>query len=216
MVILASLLLSTMIQLTPSRLWLTSLWLTFVVYAVALAPPNDPTTLDLLIQLSTGQWGQLNPWVVSLFNLMGLWPLAYMLLLLPDGHRRSGPPAWPFVLGSFGLGVFAILPYLIMRGPRLESSALPSATGWNLRLLQSFEAWGWPVFLLVNAVAWLIYGWGWGDWSRFVQDWSSSRFIHVMSLDFCLLTLLFPLLLWQSDSFGHFLERLTPSFEPND
>lgn len=33
------------------------------------------------------------------------------------------------------------------------------------------------------------------DWSDFVQQWQTSRFIHVMSLDFVLLCLLFPALL---------------------
>jgi hypothetical protein len=34
-----------------------------------------------------------------------------------------------------------------------------------------------------------------GDWGDFIQQWQTSRFIHVMSLDFCLLCLLFPTLL---------------------
>jgi hypothetical protein len=34
-----------------------------------------------------------------------------------------------------------------------------------------------------------------GDRSDFVGQWQTSRFIHVMSLDFCLLCLLFPALL---------------------
>jgi hypothetical protein len=34
-----------------------------------------------------------------------------------------------------------------------------------------------------------------GDWGDFIQQWQTSRFIHVMSLDFCMLSLLFPALL---------------------
>jgi len=34
-----------------------------------------------------------------------------------------------------------------------------------------------------------------GDWADFAQQWQTNRFIHVMSLDFCLLCLLFPALL---------------------
>lgn len=41
----------------------------------------------------------------------------------------------------------------------------------------------------------LIYAFSQGDWSNFIQQWQSSRFIHVMSLDFCLLCLIFPVLL---------------------
>ena len=29
-----------------------------------------------------------------------------------------------------------------------------------------------------------------GDWVNFAQQWQTSRFIHVMSLDFCMLSLL--------------------------
>ena len=34
-----------------------------------------------------------------------------------------------------------------------------------------------------------------GDWADFVTQWQNSRFIHVMSLDFCMLWLLVPSLL---------------------
>jgi len=41
----------------------------------------------------------------------------------------------------------------------------------------------------------LTYGITQGNWADFVQQWQTSRFIHVMSLDFCLLCLLIPALL---------------------
>jgi hypothetical protein len=34
-----------------------------------------------------------------------------------------------------------------------------------------------------------------GNWGDFVGQWQTDRFIHVMSLDFCLLSVLFPALL---------------------
>jgi uncharacterized membrane protein len=40
----------------------------------------------------------------------------------------------------------------------------------------------------------MIFGFSQGNWQDFIQQWKSDRFIHVMSLDFCLLSLLFPLL----------------------
>ena len=45
------------------------------------------------------------------------------------------------------------------------------------------------------ATYFLIYGFTSGNWEDFVQQWQTSRFIHVMSLDFCMLSLLFPWLL---------------------
>jgi hypothetical protein len=50
--------------------------------------------------------------------------------------------------------------------------------------------------LTLGTIAWLCYGLTRGNWADFVQQWQTSRFIHVMSLDFCLLCLLFPRLLW--------------------
>ena len=52
--------------------------------------------------------------VVVLFNLMGLWPVVYASLALSDG-RDQAVSAWPFVVGSFGLGAFALMPYLALR-----------------------------------------------------------------------------------------------------
>lgn len=198
------------------------LWLAFVGYAFLGAPPDDPQTLDLITRLSTGQWQGINPLVVALFNLMGLWPVAFAALLLWDGHlRRSAArpsgkaavapakggnsekggssegvgesvPAWPFVAASFGLGAFAIVPYLVLRSPASQLQKLnvssPSAL---LRILNS--PWLWAG-LALGAILLLTYGLTQGNWEDFVQQWQTHRFIHVMTLDFCLLTLLFPFL----------------------
>ena len=42
----------------------------------------------------------------------------------------------------------------------------------------------------------LIYSLKSGEWADFIRQWQSSRFIHVMSLDFCMLCLLFLTILW--------------------
>lgn len=60
--------------------------------------------------------------------------------------------------------------------------------------------------LSVGAIALSVYGLSQGDWADFGQQWQTSRFIHVMSLDFVMLSLLVPALLgddmarrgWQS------------------
>jgi hypothetical protein len=51
------------------------------------------------------------------------------------------------------------------------------------------------IVLTIAAAILVAYGVQNGDWGNFVQQWQTSRFIHVMSLDFCLLSLLFPALL---------------------
>lgn len=156
------------------------LWLGFILYAFFLAPPALPDTLETILQLSSGQWDGLNPAIVALFNLMGIWPMIYACLALIDGPGQK-LPAWPFVAGSFALGAFALLPYLALResNPTFEA---PKTKLFNL--LDS--VWTGRVIALGSLVL-LGYGVLNGDWADFAQQWRTSQFIHVMSLDFCML-----------------------------
>jgi hypothetical protein len=170
------------------RVTLFLLWLGFILYAFLFAPPDQPDTLDLITQLSTGQWTGINPLVIALFNLMGIWPLIYLAVLLIDG-RGQKIPAWPFVLGSFAVGAFALMPYLALR------QANPVFSGEKSRLIKLLDSRWFGLSLLLGTLALLVYGFSQGNWADFIAQWRSSRFIHVMSLDFCFLSLLFPLLL---------------------
>ncbi|MBD2122829.1 DUF2834 domain-containing protein [Trichocoleus sp. FACHB-262] len=167
-------------------LWL--LWVGAIAYAFLLAPPNQPDTLTLIQKLSTGDWEGINPLIITLFNIMGVWPMIYSALLLIDG-RTQKIPAWPFIAGSFGLGAFALLPYLALRHPNSDFSGSKTSL---LKLLDS--RWTGAV-LALGTIALVGYGAIAGDWSDFVAQWQTNRFIHVMSLDFCLLCLLFPTVL---------------------
>jgi hypothetical protein len=164
------------------------LWLGFVCYAFLLAPPDQPDTFSLIQNLSTGQWNGINPLVVALFNLMGIWPLVYTCLLLVDG-RGQNLAAWIFAVASFAIGAFAILPYLALR--RSPAQFTNRVNG----ILKITESRWTGIGLGLGAIALFSYGLLNGDWSDFWQQWQTSRFIHVMSLDFCLLSLLFPVLL---------------------
>lgn len=170
-------------------------WIGLIVYATAFAPPNQPNTLGLIQALMLGQWSEINPLIVALFNAMGLWPVIYAAVALVDGRRQSFP-VWPFVVLSFGLGVFALLPYLALRQPyrptdpqSIESSLI--LDGWVKR---TESRW---VGLSILLAGWglILFGFLAGSWADFVTEWQTNRFIHIMSLDFCALSLLFPLLL---------------------
>ncbi|RQH27670.1 DUF2834 domain-containing protein, partial [Okeania hirsuta] len=106
-------------MLKKIALWL--LWIGFSTYAFLLAPPDQPDTLELIQKLSTGQWENINPLIVSLFNIMGIWPLIYSCLMFFDGRGKK-IPAWLFSTLSFGVGAFAILPYLGWRQPNPKFS----------------------------------------------------------------------------------------------
>ena len=164
-----------------------SLWVGFIAYAFLLAPPDQPDTLELIKNLSIGQWEGINPLIISLFYIMGIWPLIYSCLLFTDGTQKT--PAWPFAAASFGVGAFALLPYLALREPSTEFSGKKNAL---LKLLDSRLT---GLVLTIGAIILVAYGLGNGDWENFEGQWQTSRFIHVMSLDFCLLCLLFQALL---------------------
>lgn len=182
-----------------------ALWLGLIGYACLGAPPDAPDTVDLILRLSTGQWTGINPWIVVLFNLMGIWPMAYGAVLASDGVGQRLPmgqplSAAPFAIAAFGVGAFGILPYLALRQP---NTSLSRPLGWWGRLSEG--RWlGWAIAL--GSLALLSLGLGsyglspapnlgeGGAVADFIQQWRTSRFIHVMGLDFVLLTLLFPVL----------------------
>jgi hypothetical protein len=144
--------------------------------------------LGLIQRLIRFEVAGINPLVVALFNLMGVWPGIYAAVLLTDG-RGQKIPAWPFVAGSFALGAFALLPYMALRRPfpRWQGAVPLILRIWNSRLLGAV----WLVLTLV----FLSYGLSQGSWADWWQAFQTNRFIHVMSLDFALLSLLFPLVL---------------------
>ncbi|MGJ3247091.1 MAG: DUF2834 domain-containing protein [Elainellaceae cyanobacterium] len=170
------------------RLLAGVIWIGFIGYAFLLAPPDQPNTWPLIQQLSTGDWDDINPLIVSLFNLMGVWPLIYCCVLVADGQGQR-VPAWIFLLGSFAVGAFALLPYLALRQPN------PTFAGPKNLWLKLLDSRITGLAIATGASGFLAYGLIAGDWGAFIQQWQTSRFIHVMSLDFCLLCVLFPTVL---------------------
>lgn len=170
------------------RLLFLFLWLGFLSYGFFLAPPDDPNNAELIEKLISLEVEGINPIIISLFNLMGILPLMYAPLLLIDGKEQK-LLAWPFSILSFAVGAFAILPYLAFRDEKTEFS---QNYNWLLRGLnsRSFGILVVGVFFLI-----LIPGVSTGNWSDFIIQWQNNRFINVMSLDFCCLILLFPVLL---------------------
>lgn len=82
-----------------------------------------------------------------------------------------------------------MLPYLTLRQP---NPAFVGKKTWLIKLLDSRLL---GLGVAIAATSLITYGVTQGNWQEFVAQWQTSRFIHVMSLDFCLLCLLFPTLL---------------------
>ncbi len=162
--------------------WL--IWIGFVSYAFLFAPPDQPDTFELIKNLSTGRWEGINPLVVALFNIMGVIPMIYSCLVFIDG-RGQKIPAWLFATFSFAVGAFALLPYLALREPN------PNFIGQKNTFIKILDSRITGILLTVGAIILVSYGLTQGNWADFVRQWQTSRFIHVMSLDFCMLCFLF-------------------------
>ncbi len=170
------------------RVIIILLWLTFVAYAFTLAPPDRPDTFELINRLINFDLDGINPLVVALFNIMGVLPLVYACITFTDG-RGQRLPAWLFTGAALGVGAFALLPYLALRRDNPQFSGQKN---WWLAIWESRIT---AAVLLTGAIALVYYGFSQGSWADFWQQWQTSRFIHVMSLDFVVLCLALPILL---------------------
>ena len=170
------------------RIGLGTIWLTLVVYAIASSQfKTQQGDFKLIIALSTGDWSGVNPIIIGIFMLMGILPVVYGAFILFDSEQKISP--YPFFLVSFGVGAFALLPYLALRSP---DTVWNGEKNWLLKILDSrFTAIVSTVAIAVLLVVSLILG----NWSDYVTQWQTSQFIHIMSIDFCLLCLLFPSIL---------------------
>lgn len=171
------------------KIALWSLWAGFIAYVLLLAPPlHLQETLTLLKKLLTGQWADINPIILSLFALIGVWLQIYSCVLFFDG-RMQKIPFWPFALASVGTGVIGLIPYLALREANQEFSGQKDAF---LKLLDSRST---GIILALFTIGLLAFGLLAGDWGDFIQQFQGDRFINGMSLAFCLFCLLFPTVL---------------------
>ena len=173
------------------KLFFGLIWLTFTVYAIAssfhfAATPQED--FDLIIRISTGQLLGINPLVVAIFYIMGIFPWVYGAFILFDGTEQKISP-YPFFLVSMGLGAFALLPYLALRQPNTTNIRLKNL--WQKIVDSRLMA----IISAIAIVVLLTWGITQGNWSDFATQWQTTQFVHVMSLDFCCLCLLFPAVL---------------------
>lgn len=103
-------------------------WGLFVAYAAALAPPDDPALTRALVKGSmSGDFGGVDHAIAAVFSMLGVVPVLASTFVLRDGADRK-LPAWPFALGMFVAGAFALLPWLALRDvARRAAPARPRA-----------------------------------------------------------------------------------------
>lgn len=179
-----------------SSILLLVLWGALLYYAFNLAPNQTPTQdmyfLKKLLNLKGEDGFRMNQILVPLWYIMGLWPLVYSMLLLPTGtSSKSKIPTWPFVVFSFFGGVYALLPYFAVWSPPPPHVSEAELRRWPLNILESKLTAGINLFAGLGLILYAVVGNG-GDWAEFYQYFRESKFIHVMSLDFCLLSAFAP------------------------
>ena len=110
-----------------------------------------------------------------------------MSLLLTDGQnqRLNGSIA---SLLSMMLGGFILLPYFALRQ---SSKARKFQMNWCARLFESKLV---SVLLMLATLALVVFAFAFGDWDNYRKEFNGNRFIHVMTIDFCIVSLLFPFL----------------------
>lgn len=181
--------------------WTTSFllfgfWAGLMYYVTFLSPNQTPSTdlyfLKKLLNLKGDDGFRMNEVLVSLWYLMGLWPFVYSMLLLPTARtQRNRIPVWPFLILSFFGGVYVLLPYFILWKPPPPPVEETELKKWPLNFLESKLAAG---VLMASGLGLIAYaGISNGDvWKEFYQYFRQSKFIHIMSVDFILLSAFAP------------------------
>lgn len=162
------------------------LWIAFVAYAVSSAPAGAAGgTQALIMDAMLLRTDRVDAGVIAVFNLLGVWPALYAAHLLADGLGRR-LPAWPFVLGSCFFGAFALLPYLALRE---DDGKLRSETSRTVRF---FEARAVGVILLLTTLTLVGLGLVVGNLDAYATLFSSEPLVYIMTLDFLVLSSVFP------------------------
>ncbi|NEX23569.1 hypothetical protein G3480_25375 [Thiorhodococcus mannitoliphagus] len=166
------------------------LWILFPLYGFfasqVLLPPEDGYSLHVVMASVTGNLAAVEPLVFMVFNLLGVIPMTYALLVLFDGKEQP-LPAWPFVILSFFAGAFGILFYVALRRWGQD------AEGAKSRLQQRLDTRTGPAILLIVSILLVIVGAG-GSLQAYLDLWQTKPLVHIMTLDLVLLLLVLPFL----------------------
>ncbi|VAI44121.1 unnamed protein product [Triticum turgidum subsp. durum] len=153
---------------------------------------RDTYFLEKLLNLKADDGFRMNGVLVSLWYIMGIWPLVYSMLLLPTGRSsKSKIPVWPFLVLSCIGGAYALIPYFVLWKPPPPAIDEDEIGQWPLKFLESKLTAG--VIFAVGLGLIIFAGKAGGDdWREFFQYFRESKFIHVTCIDFTLLSTFSP------------------------
>lgn len=159
------------------RIVLLIIWIGFIFYSAFIAPDGNGSYLSDLLTMNDP-----DPGLLAMFSLLGIWPAVFCILLLRSD--QGSVPAWPFVLGSFALGAFSLLPYFILNRKVERANRIPEKVQ---RLLSSKSL---AVILMLLTIVLMVYGLVAREPGVYEKAFLESNFVHVMTIDFAVLTVL--------------------------
>mgnify|MGYP007072817056 CR=1 FL=1 len=163
-----------------SQQTILAIWIALIVYAFLFAPLAS-NELEHTIKVLTMQNASENMVLFAIFSLMGLWPMILAPLLLYTNQYKVRP--WPFWFLSFGLGFFALAPYIALR-KKTCSSELPHRPRWwkwwRSKMLTNIYAIA-MAFLSLFFLSLMVF---YKDHAAYFELFRTYRFVHVMTLDF--------------------------------
>ncbi len=156
-----------------------------IILTFQLPSEEEITVLNNLIFF---QYSNLEPLLIIVFYLMGIWPTVQASLLYGDG-REKRIPVWPFILASFFIGAYALSVYILVRENK-------KAKKQQDRLQQLFDSNLWGIILVIFTVGLFILGLLLGNPQRYIEALQKYLFVRVMTLDFLLFTLITPITIY--------------------
>ncbi|MBD3207086.1 hypothetical protein GF319_12190 [Candidatus Bathyarchaeota archaeon] len=113
--------------------------------------------------------------------------MVFAVLVLEESKSQDFL-TWPFILLSFFTGGFVYLIYFSLR--QSVDEKLPS-TNLQRRIEKRRNMY----LLIIVTITLLLYGFIFGDFRGYLQSFNQNNLVHIMTIDFLLLSLLFPLLM---------------------
>lgn len=118
---------------------------------------------------------------------LGVWPWVYTCVLLVDGQDQPFNGGLAILLSNV-FGGFVLLPYFALR-----RSSNMTKVKQNF-LVRVFESKTVSILLMVTTIGFLLFATIFGDFRLFLHEFHTNRFVHIMSIDFFIVSWLFPFL----------------------
>jgi hypothetical protein len=170
-----------------TKLILAVVWMLGWVHVIWFSPQDESSLMDFITAVMQMNVEVIDPLVVMVFNLLGIWPLIMVAVLVQDTQGKL--KAWPFAFSSMVLGNSALYLYLFARKEQ------QGFTGPVTPLIRFAESKVLAVLLLVSTLALFVYGFAQGSFAVYLETWQVNYFVNVMTVDFFLFPIAFAFVL---------------------